>query len=69
VFYSGLNGMRLGDIVDLVYTAKFSSDIDTGGTGALYLRVFLEGERTTLSSPRTHSPCRRWQRMCSTSGT
>jgi hypothetical protein len=55
VFYSGLNGMRLGDIVDLVYTAKFSSDIDTGGTGAPYLRVFLEGERTTLSSPRTHS--------------
>jgi hypothetical protein len=41
VFYSGLNGMRLGDIVDLVYTAKFSSDIATGGTGAPYLRVLL----------------------------
>ena len=44
MFYGGLNGMRLGDIVNLVYTASFSSDTDTGGVGAPYLRVFLEGD-------------------------
>jgi hypothetical protein len=47
VFYGGLNGMRLGDIVDLVYTAKFSSDIDTGGTGARTCGCSLRGTRTT----------------------
>ncbi len=29
VFYSGFNGRRLGDIVNLVYTGSFSSDTDT----------------------------------------
>jgi hypothetical protein len=53
VLYRGLNGMRLGDIVDLVYTAKFSSDVDTGGEGAPYLRVFLEGPHDVIFSPNT----------------
>ena len=29
VFYGGFNGMRLGDIVNLVYTASYSTDNDT----------------------------------------
>jgi hypothetical protein len=54
VFYSGLNGRRLGDIVNLVYTASFSSDTDTGGVGVPYLRVFLEGDtHDVIFSPNT----------------
>jgi hypothetical protein len=54
VFYSGLNGMRLGDIVNLVYTASFSSNTDTGGVGVPYLRVFLEGDtHDVIFSPNT----------------
>ncbi len=47
MLYSGLNGKKLGDIVNLVYTASFSSDTDTGGGGAPYLRVFLREIPTT----------------------
>ena len=54
VFYSGFNGMRLGDIVNLVYTASFSSDTDTGGVAVPYLRVFLEGDTHVVTfSPNT----------------
>jgi hypothetical protein len=54
VFYRGLNDMRLGDIMHLVYTAKFSSDTDTGGDGAPYLRVFLDGNNhDVIFSPDT----------------
>ncbi len=54
VFYSGLNGERLGDIVNLVYTGSFSSDTDTGGVGVPYLRVFLEGDtHDVIFSPNT----------------
>ena len=50
VKYSGLNGMRLGDIVKLVYTASFSSDT---GEGVPYLRIFLEGGHDVIFSPNT----------------
>jgi hypothetical protein len=53
VLYRGLNGMTLGDIVNLVYTASFSSNTDTGGAGAPYLRVFLEGPHDVIFSPNT----------------
>jgi Collagen triple helix repeat (20 copies) len=54
VLYSGLNGKRLGDIVKLVYTGSFSSDTDTAGAGAPYLRVFLEGDaHDVIFSPNT----------------
>lgn len=54
VFYSGLNGRRLGDIVNLVYTGSFSSATGTGGAGAPYLRVFLEGDtHDVIFSPNT----------------
>lgn len=54
VLFSGLNGMKLGDIVNLVYTGSFSSDIDTAGEGAPYLRVFLEGgTHDVIFSPDT----------------
>jgi hypothetical protein len=54
VYYSGFNGMALGDIVSLVYTGSFSSDTDTGGAGAPYLRVFLEGDtHDVIFSPNT----------------
>ena len=46
MFYSGFNGMRLGDIVNLVYTAT-SSDTDTGGVAVPYLRVFDSREIRT----------------------
>jgi hypothetical protein len=53
VFYSGLNGMRLGDIVNLVYTASYSTDNDTT-VGVPYLRVFLEGDtHDVIFSPNT----------------
>jgi hypothetical protein len=32
VFYSGFNGLALGDIVNLVYTGSFASDTDTGAS-------------------------------------
>ena len=53
VKYTGLNGMRLGDIVNLVYTASYSSDTDTGGVGVPYLRIFLEGGKRVIFSPNT----------------
>ena len=54
MFYSGFNGMRLGDIVNLVYTASFLSDTDTGGVAVPYLRVFLEGDTHVVTfSPNT----------------
>ena len=54
VLYSGLNGRRLGDIVNLVYTGSFSSDTDTAGAGAPYLRVFLEADtHDVIFSPNT----------------
>jgi hypothetical protein len=54
VYYSGLNGYRLGDIVDLVYTASFSSDTNTGGVGVPYLRVFLGNDtHDVIFSPNT----------------
>ena len=54
MLYSGFNGKRLGDIVKLVYTGSFSSDTDTAGAGAPYLRVFLEGDaHDVIFSPNT----------------
>jgi hypothetical protein len=54
VYYSGFNGRRLGDIVKLIYTGSFSSDTATGGTGAPYLRIFLEGDtHDVIFSPNT----------------
>ena len=54
VRYNGLNGMRLGDIVHLVYTAKFSSDTPTAGEGAPYLRIFLDADsHDVIFSPDT----------------
>jgi hypothetical protein len=54
VFYSGFNGLALGDIVNPVYTGSFASDTDTGGVGAPYLRVFLGGDtHDVIFSPNT----------------
>jgi hypothetical protein len=54
VYYSAFNGMALGDIVNLSYAASFSSDTPTGGAGAPYLRVFLEGDtHDVIFSPNT----------------
>jgi hypothetical protein len=54
VYYSGFNGMALGAIVNLSYAASFSSDTGTGGVGAPYLRVFLEGDtHDVIFSPNT----------------
>ena len=54
VYYSGFNGMALGDIVNLSYAASFASATGTGGVGAPYLRVFLEGDtHSVIFSPNT----------------
>ncbi len=61
VFYGGLNGETLGDIVNLVYTASFASDTDTAGVGAPYLRVFTDNgtpgnpndDHSVIFSPNT----------------
>jgi Collagen triple helix repeat (20 copies) len=53
VYYSGLNGMTLGDIVNLSYAASYSTDNDTT-VGVPYLRIFLEGDtHDVIFSPNT----------------
>jgi hypothetical protein len=57
LFYSGLNGMTLAQVTQLAYQARYESDGDTGGVGAPYLRIFLEGDtHDAIFSPNTQPP-------------
>jgi hypothetical protein len=57
LFYSGLNGMTLADVESLVYKARYESNGDTGGVGAPYLRIFLEGDsHDAIFAPNSQMP-------------
>ena len=54
VYFSALNGATLNDVESLIYTARFTSDTDTGGVGVPYLSIFLEGDTVdAIFSPNT----------------
>jgi hypothetical protein len=58
VLYTGLNGHRLSEIVDLVYKAEYSTD-DHTDIGVPYLRVFIDNngdgqdDHDVIFSPNT----------------
>jgi hypothetical protein len=58
--YSGLNGMTLADVENLVYYARYTAANDTGGVGVPYLRIFLLDEslnsHRAIFSPNTQAP-------------
>jgi hypothetical protein len=58
--YSGLNGMTLADVENLVYYARYTASNDTGGVGVPYLRIFLLDEglnsHRAIFSPNTQAP-------------
>jgi hypothetical protein len=55
--YDGLNGQPLSAARSLSYIARYTSTGDTGGVGAPYLRIFLQGDaHDAIFSPNTQSP-------------
>jgi hypothetical protein len=55
--YDGLNGRPLSAIKSLVYEARYTSEENTGGVGAPYLRVFLgDDTHDAIFSPNTQPP-------------
>jgi hypothetical protein len=57
VTFSGMNGMTLNDVKNLVYYARYTSTGDSSGIGVPYLRVFLgDGTHDAVFSPNTQSP-------------
>lgn len=57
VEFTGLNGMTLSDVHNLVYYMRYMSTGDTAGVGAPYLRVFLNGDNDdAIFSPSTQTP-------------
>ena len=57
LFYDGLNGQSLSDVRSLSFLARYTSDGDTGGVGAPYLRIFLENDgHDAIFSPNTQPP-------------
>src|SRR6478672_4979690 len=52
--FSGLNGQNVSSLKNLVYYARYLSDVDTSGIGAPYLRVFFgDGTERLTFSPNT----------------
>ena len=57
VVFSGMNGMTLNDVKNLVYYARYTSTGDSSGIGVPYLRIFLNGGNDdAVFSPNTQSP-------------
>jgi hypothetical protein len=62
LYYAGMNGLPLDDVVQLAYEARYESTGDTGGVGAPYLRIFTEDqnadglEESSIFSPNTQPP-------------
>ena len=60
VLYDGLNGKTLAEVENLVYHARYTSNADSGGVGAPYLRIFTDngagGENSAIFSPNTQQP-------------
>ena len=62
--YDGLNGQPLSAVESLVYVARYTSIMDTGGVGVPYPRVFLEpnpadpnnNPHRAIFSPNTQPP-------------
>ena len=53
MLYTGLNGKKLSEITNLLYSASYSTDNDTS-VGVPYLRVFLgEDQHDVIFSPNT----------------
>lgn len=57
VKFSGLNGMKLSDVKNLVYFMRYTATGDSGGVGVPYLRIFLNSDNNdAIFSPNTQSP-------------
>ncbi|HEY6770880.1 MAG TPA: hypothetical protein VI035_00355 [Solirubrobacterales bacterium] len=57
LFYSGLNGQPLSAVESLSFLARYTSEGDTGGVGAPYLRIFLEDDNhDAIFSPNSQPP-------------
>jgi hypothetical protein len=57
VNFSGLNGMKLSDVANLVYNMRYTATGDTGGVGVPYVRIFLNNDNNdAIFSPNTQSP-------------
>lgn len=57
VKFTGLNGMTLSNVKNLVYYARYTSTGDTGGVGVPYLRIFLNNDtHDAIFSPNTQAP-------------
>jgi hypothetical protein len=57
VKFTGLNGMKLSDVKNLVYYMRYTASNDSGGVGVPYLRVFLNHDANdAIFSPNTQSP-------------
>jgi hypothetical protein len=53
LYYGGMNGKKLADIDELLYTARYSTGNDTD-VGVPYLRIFLDDdEHDVIFSPNT----------------
>ena len=52
--FTGLNGMKLSDVKNLVYDMRYTATGDTGGVGVPYLRIFLNNDNNdAIFSPNT----------------
>lgn len=57
VEFTGLNGMKLSELNNLVYYMRYVASNDTAGIGVPYLRVFLNGDTAdAIFSPDTQTP-------------
>jgi hypothetical protein len=57
VFFDGLNGEPVSSVSSLVYYARYTSQADTAGVGAPYLRIFTENDANSwIFSPNTQTP-------------
>ena len=55
--FTGLNGMKLSDVENLVYDMRYTATGDSGSVGVPYLRIFLDNDNhDAIFSPNTQSP-------------
>jgi hypothetical protein len=55
--FTGMNGMQLKDVKNLVYYARYTATGDSNGIGVPYLRVFLNDDQDdAVFSPNTQAP-------------
>jgi hypothetical protein len=57
VEFTGMNGMTLSDVDNLVYYMRYVATNDTGAIGVPYLRIFVNGDAAdAIFSPDTQTP-------------